>query len=119
MARRKTIVVVEDEPSLRFLAVKILELSGHLVMSAENAEEAKDIWKRVGKGVDLLLTDVVMPGLDGVELARELRANHADLKIIFVTGSLDRTAELERMGGATRIVMKPYTVQDMRSAVEA
>jgi two-component system, cell cycle sensor histidine kinase and response regulator CckA len=118
MSRRKTILVVEDEPSLRFLAVKILEMAGHLVLSAENAEETMEIWMRVGRGVDLLVTDVIMPGWDGIELARQLRGARPDLRVMFVTGSIDRIAEMRELGGRIEIVQKPYSVQTLREAVE-
>lgn len=114
---RKTILVVDDEPPVRFLAVRILELAGHLVLSAENAEEVREIWTRVGRSIDLLVTDVIMPGLSGIDLARELRQTRPDLKILFVTGSVEMSGEIDSFGGQTRVIYKPYTVQTLRQVV--
>jgi CheY-like chemotaxis protein len=117
MPARKTILVVDDEPPVRFLAVRILELAGHLVLSAENAEEVRTIWDRVGRSIDLLVTDVIMPGLSGIDLARELRQTRPDLKILFVTGSVEMSGEIQSLGAETRVIYKPYTVQILRQAV--
>jgi DNA-binding NtrC family response regulator len=116
MLKRKTILVVEDEPQLRFFAVKILEMAGHLVLSAENAQETMGIWDRVGGAFDLLITDILMPGLNGIELAQELRKSRPDLKIIFVTENADIGDEVSALSGA-KIIFKPYTIEAFRETV--
>ena len=117
MPERKTILVVEDEAPIRFLAVRILELTGHLVLSAENAEDARAIWNRVGRSIDLLVTDVIMPGQTGIDLARELRQSSPGLKIVFVTGTVEMADEIQSLGVQTRVIYKPYTVQALRQTV--
>jgi two-component system, cell cycle sensor histidine kinase and response regulator CckA len=119
MPTRITILVVDNEPSLRFLAVRILELAGHLVLSAETADEVKDIWRRVGRAIDLMVTGAMAPGLNGIDLAKELRLSRQDLKIIFVAGSIETDSAIAALGGETKVVYKPYTAATLREAVLA
>jgi two-component system cell cycle sensor histidine kinase/response regulator CckA len=83
----ETILVVEDEASLRMLAVRVLEQYGYRVLEAPNGVAAVEVWRQHGGAVDLLLTDIVMPGgVSGRKLAEQLRAEKPGLKVIFMSG---------------------------------
>jgi two-component system, cell cycle sensor histidine kinase and response regulator CckA len=81
-----TILVVDDERAVRALAVAILERGGYAILSAESAEEALDLAARHDGPIDLLLTDVVMPGIHGRELAERLHLLRPECRVIFMSG---------------------------------
>lgn len=117
---RGTVLVVDDEPVLRNIAMKILTRAGYTTLGAGNAEEAIEIFAEHGENVDLLLTDVVMPGLSGPELAAALTARRPKLKVIFASGYTDDTVLRHGVDGATmEFLGKPYTFQELIARVEA
>jgi CheY-like chemotaxis protein len=84
---RETILVAEDEPALRELVVNVLELCGYSVVQACNGVEALEKWADHKGKIDLLLTDMVMPGgVSGRQLAERLEAEDPDLKVIYTSG---------------------------------
>jgi CheY-like chemotaxis protein len=82
----ETILVVEDDKVLRGLAVKLLQEGGYHVIEAEDAENALKILSSTGVEVDLLLTDIVMPGRTGVELLAEAKRIRQNLRAVFMSG---------------------------------
>ena len=87
MAGKKTIFVVEDEPTLRALVRRVLERCGYEVLDAATGIAALEIWKKNKLQIDLLLTDMVMPdGITGRQLADQLKLENPALKVIFTTG---------------------------------
>ena len=87
-ARRRlgTILLVEDEQRLRDVTCDILEFAGYRVVKTRNAVEAASAFKEFNPIVRLLLTDVVLPGQNGRDLAHDLRAICPELRIIFISG---------------------------------
>src|SRR3990172_9229292 len=83
---RALILLAEDEPAVRSVMRRILEFSGYRVLAAGSAEEALQAVDGVGRAPDLLLTDVVMPGMGGPQLSIELRARFPGLRVLFVSG---------------------------------
>jgi two-component system cell cycle sensor histidine kinase/response regulator CckA len=83
---RGTILLVEDEEGLRVLNARGLKSRGYDVIEAGNGVEAIDALERQGGNVDLVVSDVMMPEMDGPTLFKELRKRHPDIKIIFVSG---------------------------------
>lgn len=82
----ETILLVENEVALRELMRRFLEGSGYAVLNARDGDEALSVASAHSTPIDLLLTDVVMPGPDGVEVARRLRATRPDLAVAFMSG---------------------------------
>ena len=83
----ETILVAEDEPSLREIVSEVLVLQGYRVLSASSGPAALEIWQREHSRIDLLLTDMVMPGgMMGTDLANELKRANPRLKVIYTTG---------------------------------
>ena len=87
--RSRTILLVEDEHSLRKLTRNTLQEAGHTVLEACDAAEALDVSKRTDSPIDLLLTDVVMPGMSGRMLADELATLRPGIKVIYMSGYTD------------------------------
>src|SRR5690606_22063241 len=83
----ETVLVVEDEVSVRELACSALQKRGYQVLKAENGPEAIGVWNRSKTPVSLLLTDMIMPcGMTGGELAKILQARNPQLKILYTSG---------------------------------
>jgi two-component system cell cycle sensor histidine kinase/response regulator CckA len=84
--RGTTILLVEDDEIMRSLTRKLLEEHGYTVVEAGNGIEAMEALERQGGHVDLVVSDVMMPEMDGPTLFKELRKSHPDIKMIFVSG---------------------------------
>jgi CheY-like chemotaxis protein len=89
VAGTETILLAEDDPMLRPLTQALLEKLGYTVLAAANAEEALGVAGRHGGRIHLLVSDVVMPGASGRELARRLSASRPDTKTLYVSGYTD------------------------------
>lgn len=87
----ETVLLVEDEDALRRFGAVVLERYGYSVMTAANGREALRLAERCREKLDLLLTDIVMPGISGCELATALRNRQPDLKVIFLSGYTEDT----------------------------
>jgi CheY-like chemotaxis protein len=85
----ETVLLVEDEEVVRNLGVRILEGSGYRVMHTGNGDEAIALAREHGERIDLLLTDVVMPGMSGRELANRLTRIHPETRVLFTSGYTD------------------------------
>jgi two-component system cell cycle sensor histidine kinase/response regulator CckA len=83
---RETILLVEDEPAVRQLFMLALTRAGYRVYEARNGQEALKMFDQHGDSIDLLLTDLRMPYMGGVELAQHLRARRKSLKLIAISG---------------------------------
>ena len=104
------ILLVEDEEPIRHITSKMLKDCNYEVYTAESAEEALDICSRKSGTLDLILSDVVLPGMSGVDLAEHVNEIYPELKIILSSGYADEKSQLdiiEKKGYA--FVQKPYT----------
>jgi PAS domain S-box-containing protein len=88
---KETVLVVEDQAEVRKYAAAALRVYGYQVMEAANAGEALLLWERAGERIDLILTDVVMSGLSGRELADRLKKLQPRIKVLFMSGYTDDT----------------------------
>jgi two-component system cell cycle sensor histidine kinase/response regulator CckA len=115
----ETILVAEDEAAVRLLVQSILSRHGYRVLVAENAAEALQVWHSVAGKVDLLLTDLVMPGeLSGRELAERLLREQPHLKVIFTSGySAESLTANALTDAATAFLQKPYRPEKLVVAV--
>ncbi|HET7459268.1 MAG TPA: PAS domain S-box protein [Gemmatimonadaceae bacterium] len=119
--RRATVLVVEDEASVRHLACAVLERDGYHVLAAADGVEALVMLARQDVDVlDALLTDVVMPGMSGPQLAVEVSRLHPEVRVVFMSGYADDA--LRRHGplapGAT-LIEKPFDLAALSNAVRA
>ena len=82
----ETILVVEDDMTVRRMAVMILKTHGYDVLEAEGSLEALQLWQKSEKKIDLLLTDVIMPQMSGPELAKKIKRTSPELKVLYMSG---------------------------------
>jgi two-component system, cell cycle sensor histidine kinase and response regulator CckA len=114
-----TILLVEDEEGLRALNARGLKSRGYNVVEAGNGIEAIAALAREGGEVDLVVSDVVMPEMDGPTLLKELRKKNPDLKIIFVSGYAEDAFEKSLPeASAYNFLAKPFTLKQLVSAVK-
>lgn len=106
------ILVVDDEPTVRELVRAVLDRDGHETVGAGSGLEALSLLER--ETFDVVVTDVTMPGLDGLELLERIRRSHQDLPVLIVTGGVDGQRPLV---GATEVLYKPFTHAELRDAV--
>jgi CheY-like chemotaxis protein len=114
----ETILLTEDEDSARELTMRMLEAAGYTVLTANSGSTALSILERYGKPLHLLLTDVVMPGMSGPELASSAKLMHPNLPILFVSGYTDDAVFSDGVSrGASHFLSKPYTLTELASKV--
>jgi len=114
-----TILLVEDEEGLRALNARGLASRGYTVLEAANGVEAIDVLDRTEAKVDLVVSDVVMPEMDGPTLLRELRNRDPDLKIIFVSGYAEDAFQKHLPEkGQFAFLAKPFTLKELVAAVK-
>jgi len=111
----ETILLVEDEPTVRNLAQTLLHRHGYHVLAARDVEHALAIASDQTEPIDLLLSDVVMPGMSGPDLAIRLSAVRPTLKVLFMSGYVDHPQLQSGVSGA--LVTKPFTASTLTDAV--
>jgi two-component system cell cycle sensor histidine kinase/response regulator CckA len=112
-----TILVVDDNASVRALVRRILEAEGHRVLEAASGAEALDIAERHGGGIDLLLTDVKMPGMGGVELVEKVVESRPSLRALYISGDRE-LEESQELRGGVEFVAKPFSPADLLRSVQ-
>src|SRR5579884_1005899 len=120
MSDGKTILVVEDDPDVRELAVALLEAFGYRILEASTADEAyRMLAGHPDLHIDLLYTDVVMPGeLDGIDLAERAKALRPDMKILYATGFANLVRDRRDAALEGRVLSKPYRAGQLRQEVQ-
>lgn len=113
-----TILVVDDELTVRDYACRALSRSGHVVLPADGGEAALAIAAETAE-LDVVVSDIVMPGLDGPSLVRALRADRPDLPVVFVSGYTDERLHGLTLDERTRFLPKPFGPAELRTAIEA
>jgi PAS domain S-box-containing protein len=105
----ETVLLVEDDPNAREIIERVLKAQGYKVYRAWSAREAKQIFDEHGDTIDLLLTDIVMPGEDGVELHRHLREKNPLVKVLFMSGYTARgSLQNEVLRPGLPFIPKPF-----------
>jgi DNA-binding response OmpR family regulator len=113
------VLVVDDEPGVRDIVARSLQRGGFRPMEAANGGEALALVEREGPP-ELVVTDLMMPGIGGAELARQLRARWPALPIIFMSGYSAETLDLRNLAGfEAGVLEKPFTPGDLVARVTA
>jgi PAS domain S-box-containing protein len=110
------LLLVEDDPSVREVLAEYLENQGYTVLSADDGEEGLEVARREGCAVDLVLTDVVMPRMNGVELARLLRDEFPHIKVLLISGHTKdrkRVVEESLKWPSCSFLQKPFAPRDL------
>jgi PAS domain S-box-containing protein len=103
------VLLVEDGDAVRSLAAQVLTSQGYIVLEASNGAEALEVAAAHDESIDLLITDVVMPGMDGVELSRRLTKERPDLPVLFISGYTGAAKEkLRAVSDSANFLGKPF-----------
>ena len=113
------ILLIEDDAPIRGLLTRMLMGAGHEVIAAANGVEGLRLWRE--QGADLVLTDIQMPGLNGIEVMLQLRSYAPKLPVIAVSGGT-RSRDLDLLGtagllGAVGLLQKPFTSAALTAAI--
>ena len=123
------IIVIDDEDDIRIVLKQVLERAGYDVVVAESGQEGLELMEQ--EGAELVITDVIMPGMDGVALTRDIREKFPDTRILVISGggnvapksyepgAISTTAFLSsaRNAGADRTMTKPFERQELLTMV--
>jgi two-component system, cell cycle sensor histidine kinase and response regulator CckA len=106
-------LLVEDAPMIRRLAREIMTRAGYTVIEAGDGEQGAQLAARLPR-IDVLLTDVVMPRLNGIELAAQLRTTRPDLRVLFMSGYTDYAiVRSGLLSDSTTYLQKPFTPEEL------
>lgn len=119
LGRGEVILVVEDEPDVRRMAERILSKGGYSVIGANGGEEAVEICRRADQPIQLLLTDVIMPGMLGTELVERIKEIRPDLGVVFMSGYSHEVLAPGALAehGANAFIEKPFNTGELLRAV--
>lgn len=115
------ILVVDDEEHVRDMVTAMIEPLGYDIVVAKNGAEACDVCKAAL--VDLIITDIVMPEKNGIDLIMETKKEYPDIPVIAISGGGGITGrydylEIAKLVGAKNILEKPFSMEELRSAVD-
>ena len=110
----ETILVVEDNADLLEISQTMLEQQGYLVLTAASPVKALEVVKKHADGIDLLITDVIMPEMNGRELAKKLELSYPDLKVLYMSGyTADIIAHHGVLEKDTHFIQKPFSIREL------
>ena len=115
---RGTIMLVEDDDPVRIFGARALRNKGYKVIEAKSGEAALDLFRNAAERIDLLITDVVMPHMDGPGLVREVREIHPKMKVIFISGyTEDAFRQRLDSDGGIEFLPKPFSLKELAGKV--
>ncbi len=112
-----TILLAEDDALMRRLTRKMLEEHGYKVLEAVDGESALEVIR--SQPIDLILTDVVMKGMNGPELVLRLIDSHPSMKVVYMSGYTGELIADQGVEGAIRLLEKPFTRADLLKTIDA
>jgi len=112
-----TVLLVDDDEAVRSLARRALERQGYAVLTTGSSEEARQLAAGRGAPIDVLVSDVMLPGMNGPELAEALRRSSPNLKVLFISGFSNDTVSEPAGGDGTRFLQKPFATVDLARSV--
>ncbi len=112
------ILIVEDDDSVRMLAARALETAGHAIAVSEDGERGLARISKAAGGYDLVVSDIRMPGMDGIEMAKAVAKSFPGLRILLVTGYADQRERAADLNGVVvDVLLKPFTLAEIRQRV--
>jgi hypothetical protein len=114
---RDTILLVEDEAFVRKVTAEVLESAGYRVMSAGGAAEALEACRSSAERVDLLMADIVMPGMSGRELAAQFEFFYPQARVLLMTGYPEQLASRPQSDWDRRCMAKPFSLHTLLGRV--
>ncbi|MEO8701549.1 MAG: response regulator [Kofleriaceae bacterium] len=113
----ETILLVEDDPAVRVLTRTLLDRTGYTVLEASSVEDASTLCDHHPRPIDLLLTDIVMPGASGWQLAAALRTKRPEMKVLYMSGYAEGAAFADTEAGTRAFLEKPITPERLSQKV--
>lgn len=114
-----TILLVEDEAAVRNLAVRVLRRTGYLVLEAGDGDEALRVAAAHAGAIDLLISDLIMPGVDGPTLAATLGRDRPDMRVLLMSGYMEEDLAGRGVGPDAAFLGKPFLPDDLMARVRA
>jgi two-component system cell cycle sensor histidine kinase/response regulator CckA len=111
------VLVVDDEPAVRRIIQRLLERAGYTVLLAGDGEAALELVERHPEPLNLLISDIVLPGLPGPEVAERVRHRHRDVKVLYSSGYPGDELTRRGLGADAAFLSKPFTPDELVSAV--
>jgi CheY-like chemotaxis protein len=115
----ETVLVVEDEDAVRSLVVRVLRTKGYTVIDAADGEAALRLAREFDDRIDLLISDIVMPRLNGRELVRRLALARPETRVLLMSGYDDAGAPQAAMAAGTAFMGKPFTPEELARTVRS
>jgi two-component system, cell cycle response regulator CpdR len=113
------LLIVEDDESVRTLAARALERAGHMIDVAADGAQGLALIRAARGGYDLVVSDIRMPGMDGIQMAKAAASLFPAMKILLMTGYADQRERAEELNGViVDVVQKPFTLAEIRARVE-
>lgn len=114
-----TILLVDDDADTRSSIRRVLEKQGYHVLEADGPAQATEIANGQGEEIDVVVLDVIMPGMSGISVADELAPEIDDLRTLYISGFIDgELPERHDTPGRTAFLQKPFTVGELLAAIE-
>jgi CheY-like chemotaxis protein len=114
---KETLLIVEDEPLVRNLVASALRHDGYGLLLASSAEEALTLADAQEGPIDLLLTDAMMPGKSGVELANLMAVRRPGMPVIIMSGYTEETLDVPALREPIALLQKPFTPRELRRRI--
>src|SRR6201993_458249 len=112
------VLIADDEESMRLLVARAIAMDGHEIVTAEDGAEALDMPTRADGAVDLLLTDIQMPVMDGIARALSAARDFPNVTVLLMTGFADQRERASNLNAIVHdVITKPFSVADIRTAV--
>ncbi|SJM31369.1 response regulator [Mesorhizobium delmotii] len=113
------LLIVEDDESVRTLAARALERAGHMIDIAADGAQGLALIRAARGGYDLVVSDIRMPAMDGIQMAKAAASLFPAMKILLMTGYADQRERAEELNGViVDVVQKPFTLAEIRARVE-
>ena len=113
----ETVLLVEDEVSVQTVIGRLLRKLGYTVLIAGDGFEGVSIYEEQGEEIDLVITDIVMPGMNGIEMAKELRERSPELKVLFISGYVGSETGQLKDPPPQPFLPKPFSVEELSETV--
>jgi CheY-like chemotaxis protein len=109
LSGNETVLLVEDEDTVRALAGEVLRRNGYAVLEARHSLEALRVVERHQESIDLMVTDIVMSHMTGRDLAERIRQGRPSMKVLFISGYVDHASVQRELAGGLPFLQKPFT----------
>jgi two-component system cell cycle sensor histidine kinase/response regulator CckA len=117
---KATVLVVEDELPIQLLIRTVLEMHGHSVLAAGDSTQALQLSEQHRGKIELVITDLRMPGLSGTDMVRQLLTTRPELRVLYISGSPSGESALAgAVGGTAKFLSKPFQARALIDAVGA